>query len=82
MKEYEISTISEMDELSNYIVELGTLTGLQTSRQNPLENITDFLCYCKDTINLLGEKEKMVNNYIDEIDEIINSGNKEDKLII
>jgi len=82
MKEYQNNTISEMDELSNYIIELGTLTGIQSSRQNPLENITDFLCYCKDTINLLGEKEKMVNNYIEEIDEIINSGDKEDKNII
>ena len=82
MKEYQISTISEMDELSNYIVELGVLTGLPSPRQNPLENVTDFLSYCKDTINTLAEKEKMVNNYIEEIDEIINSGNKEDKHIL
>ena len=82
MKEYQINTISEMDELANYIVELGVLTGLPSPRQNPLENVTDFLSYCKDTINTLAEKEKMVNNYIEEIDEIINSGNKEDKHII
>ena len=82
MKEYQISTISEMDELSNYIVELGVLTGLPSPRQNPLENVTDFLGYCKDTINILGEKEKMVNNYIEEIEEIINSGDEKDKNII
>ena len=82
MKEYQINTISEMDELANYIVELGVLTELPSHRQNPIENVTDFLSYCKDTINTLAEKEKMVNNYIEEIDEIINSGNKEDKHII
>ena len=82
MKEYQINTLSQMDELSNYILELGMLTGVQPQRQNPLENITDFLCYCKDTVNTLGDKEKMVNNYIEEIDEIINNGNDKDKKII
>jgi len=82
MKEYQINTLSEMDELSNYIVELGTLAGVTSHKQNGLENITDFLSYCKDTINFLSEKEKMVNNYIDEIDELINSGNDKDKSII
>ena len=82
MKEYQVNTLSQMDELSNYILELGMLTGVQSQRQNPLENNTDFLCYCKDTINTLGEKEKMVNNYIEEIDEIVNNGNDKDKKII
>ena len=82
MKEYQVNTLSQMDELSNYILELGMLTGVQPQRQNPLENNTDFLCYCKDTINTLGEKEKMVNNYIEEIDEIVNNGNDKDKKII
>jgi hypothetical protein len=82
MKEYQFNTVSEIDELSNYIIELGTLSGLQCPRNNALENVTDFLCYCKDTINYLGEKEKMVNNYIEEIDEIIKSGNEKDKNII
>ena len=71
-----------MDELYNYIVELGTLAGVTSHKQNGLENITDFLSYCKDTINFLSEKEKMVNNYLDEIDELINSGNDKDKSII
>ena len=82
MKEYQINTLSQMNELSNYILELGILTGVQSPKQNTLENITDFLCYCKDTVNTLGEKEKMVNNYIEEIDEIINNGNDKDKKII
>ncbi len=82
MKEYQFNTVSEIDELSNYIIELGTLSGLQCPRNNALENVTDFLSYCKNTINYLGEKEKMVNNYIEEIDEIIKSGNEKDKNII
>ena len=82
MKEYQINALSQMDELSNYIIELGSLAGVQSNRQNGIENITDFLSYCKDTIHVLGEKEKMVNNYIDEIDEIIISGNEKDKSII
>ena len=54
MKEYQFNTVSEIDELSNYIIELGTLSGLQCPRNNAFENFTDFLCYCKDTINYLG----------------------------
>ena len=82
MKEFQINSLSQMDELSNYIVELGSLAGVQTPRQNGLENITDFLSYCKGTIRFLSDKEKMVNNYIDEIEDIINSGNDKDKNII
>ena len=82
MKEYQINTITDMEELSHYIIELGMLTGVQSPRLNGIENITDFLSYCKETVNCLSEKEKMVNNYIDEIDEIINSGNDKDRNII
>ena len=82
MKEYQINTLSQMDELSNYIIELGTLAGVTFHGQNGLENITDFLSYCKETIQFLSEKEKMVNYYIDEIEDIINSGDDKDKTII
>lgn len=82
MKEYQINTLSEIDELGGYILELGIHGGVDPPRHRLKENMTDFLSYCKDIINFLGEREKMVNNYIEEIDEIIKSGNDKDKSII
>ena len=82
MKEYQINTLSEIDELGGYILELGIHGGVDPPRHGLKENMTDFLSYCKDIINFLGEREKMVNNYIEEIDEIIKSGNDKDKSII
>ena len=82
MKEFQIDTLSSLDELGAYIVDLGEEGGVPPPRQGVQENMTDFLCYCKDIINFLGEREKMVNNYIDEIDDIINTGSDKDKIII
>ena len=82
MKEYQINTLSEIDEFGGYILELGIHGGVDPPRHGLKENMTDFLSYCKDIINFLGEREKMVNNYIEEIDEIIKSGNDKDKSII
>ena len=82
MKEYQINTLSEIDEFGGYILELGIHGGVDPPRHGLKENMTDFLSYCKNIINFLGEREKMVNNYIEEIDEIIKSGNDKDKSII
>ena len=58
MKEYQINTLSQMDEISNYIMALGLLIAVQSPRQNSLEIIFVFLCYCIDMINTLVEKGK------------------------
>ena len=84
MKEYQTSNKSEIKEYSNYIIELGNEIGIESHKNNHnrTNTMTEYLYYCKDTINALEKKEMDIIEYIKEIENIINYGDEQDKQII
>jgi hypothetical protein len=84
MKEYQKNNISEIEEYLHYIMDLGKEVGIETQKNssNKSNTITEYLYYCKDTINILEKKEILINNYIKEIESIIKYGDENDKNII
>jgi hypothetical protein len=67
---------SEVERFMKYIVELGLETGNLSSKIKNKKNILDYLNFTKDTLNILEEKESLINNYINEIEEIERTGDK------
>ena len=85
MKEYQINNISEVEEYLNYIIDIGNEIGIE-SQKNSLNksgsNVTEYLYYCKDTLSILEKKEILINEYINEIENIIKYGDENDRNII
>jgi len=67
---------SEVERFMKYIVELGLETGNISTKIKNKKNILDYLNFTKDTLNILEEKESLINNYINEIEEIERTGDK------
>ena len=84
MKEFQINNISEVEEYLKYIIDLGHEIGIESQKNNlnKNNNITEYLYYCKDTLSILEKKEILINEYIKEIENIINYGDENDRNII
>lgn len=67
---------SEVEQYLNYIIELGIATGNLKDKFKGKRNINDCLVFTKDTLDVLSEKERMINNYITEIEGIELYGDK------
>ena len=75
--------MGEAEQFLEYISELGSGVGVEVPKGGTKsKSISDYLYLCKDTINALNKKECMINEYITQIDDIINNGDKSDKIII
>lgn len=73
----------EVGKYLEYISELGKGVGVDVPKGGTKsKSISDCLYLCKDTINALNEKECLINNYITEIEDIINNSDKNDQEII
>ena len=68
---------SELDIYLKYILELGLIIGAVDKKFNKnKKNINDFILLTQDTLKILGEKEKIINNYINEIERIEEYGDR------
>jgi hypothetical protein len=68
---------SELDIYLKYILELGLTIGAVDKKFNKnKKNINDFILLTQDTLKILGEKEKIINNYINEIERIEEYGDR------
>ena len=76
-------SISEVKNYIKYITEINSLLSEGNDNKeiyydvNNLEE-EDYLSICEDTKKYLEKKEEIVNEYINEINDLFNSGNKED----
>ena len=88
LKEYY--TITDIKRYLKYIIELSNLIAsnkneiskINTSAIKDKEIMEESDDICNKGIKLMEEKEKIINKYSDEIHEIINSGNNDDKKLI
>jgi hypothetical protein len=68
---------SELDTYLKYLLELGQALGVVDKKFNKnKKNINDFIILTQDTLRVLGEKEKEINGYINEIERIEQYGDK------
>ena len=68
---------SELDTYLKYLLELGQALGVVDKKFNKnKKNIIDFILLTQDTLRVLGEKEKEINGYINEIERIEVYGDK------
>ena len=68
---------SELDTYLKYLLELGQALGVVDKKFNKnKKNINDFIILTQDTLRVLGEKEKEINGYINEIERIEQFGDK------
>ena len=68
---------SELDTYLKYLLELGQALGIVDKKFNKnKKNINDFIILTQDTLRVLGEKEKEINGYINEIERIEEYGDK------
>jgi hypothetical protein len=91
LKEFkEYYTINDVKKFLKYIMELSNLI---SSNKNEISKINNNVIkdeeimeesedICKKGIKLMKEKEKIINKYSDEIYDIINNGNSDDKKLI
>jgi hypothetical protein len=73
-----------VEEYLKYIIDLGHEIEIESQKNNlnKNNNITEYLYYCKDTLSILEKKEILINEYIKEIENIINYGDENDRNII
>ena len=82
MKGLNIHNENEIDDYIDFIFELGKEITDKSAIRNIRNNNNGHLLYCKKVISALEEKEVHINKYINEIELIINYGEKEDQNLI
>ena len=70
------------NNLTNYIFEIGKILGAIPPKVTEKEYEYDYNNYYKEIVNNIKEKEKCVNEHINNIEKIINSRNPRDRKII
>lgn len=89
MRDYnkiDVNNIGEAEEYLKHIIELGIEMGMDMkklkNKNNNQNQIIESSQMCKETLYLLEEKEKSLNENIKYIENVINSGDLEDKKLI
>lgn len=90
MRDYnniDVSNVGEAEEYLKHIIELGIEMGMDMKKiknknNNNQNQIIESTQMCKETLYLLAEKEKSLNENIKYIDNVINSGSLDDKKLI
>ena len=67
---------NEVNQYLDYILELGNMTGDLSNKIKGKKNIVDLLNFTKDTLSVLQQKETLINDYIIEIENIEENGDK------
>ena len=75
-KKLKTQRSSEVEQYLNYIIELGIETGNLKDKFKGKRNIIDCLNFTKETLDVLAEKERLINGYINEIEMIEVVGDK------
>ena len=68
---------SDVNQYLDYIVELGMATGDLNNKLKGKKNFMDLLNFTKETLNVIQKKELQVNEYIAEIEDIEENGDKQ-----
>lgn len=89
MRDYnkiDVNNVGEAEEYLKHIIELGTEMGIDMkkikNKNNNTNQIIESAQMCKETLYLLEEKEKSLNENIKFIENVINSGDIDDKKLI
>lgn len=82
MKGLKVQDINEIDDYINYIIELGKEIIDKIPIKNMNNNNNGYLAYCRKVLLTLEEKEVNINRYINEIELILNYGEKEDQNLV
>ena len=89
MRDYnkiDVNNVGEAEEYLKHIIELGTEMGIDMkkikNKNNNTNQIIESTQMCKETLYLLEEKEKSLNENIKFIENVINSGDIDDKKLI
>ena len=89
MRDYnkiDVNNVDEAEEYLKYIIDLGTEMGMDMKKiKNKINNqnqIIEITQMCKETLYLLEEKEKSLNENIKFIENVINNGDLDDKKLI
>lgn len=89
MRDYnkiDVNNIGEAEEYLKHIFELGTEMGMDMkkikNKNNNTNQIIESTQICKETLYLLEEKEKSLNENIKFIENVINSGDIDDRKLI
>ena len=77
----------DVDEIKRYLKYIIEINNIIRSNKEKIDDINieinqQSLWYCKDNLNALEEMEYKINNYINEIENIINNGDNNDKLLM
>lgn len=80
------TTPEDMDVVLDCVNEFAELFGLNNSPSFSLlmkeKNATNYTSICFKLMKIIKEKENLINNYIDEIEDIVNGENNDDQLLI
>jgi hypothetical protein len=89
MRDYnriDVNNVDEAEEYLKHIIDLGTEMGMDMkkikNKNNNQNQIIESSQMCKETLYLLEEKEKSLNENIKFIENVINSGDLDDKKLI
>lgn len=84
MKNFKLSQNEILEMILTCIIELGKDIGTEFPIPSSMdkENLIDFQLYAKKTLDILKNKEVLVNNLISEIDNTIEYGNIDEKIIM
>jgi hypothetical protein len=82
MKGLKVHNQNEIDDYIDCIFELGKEITDKAAIKNIKNNNDAHLLYCKKVLSALEEKEVHINKYINEIESIINYGEKEDQNLL
>ena len=67
---------NEVNQYLDYILEMGNMTGDLNNKIKGKKNIIDLLNFTKETLSVLQQKETLINDYIIEIENIEENGDK------
>lgn len=80
---YNIEESNNDIELSmSFIFELGKDIGINYSKKSKISNIKEYLEYCEKVLKTMQNFEETINNYINEIENILINGDEESKQLI
>ena len=82
---YDIKKTNEIENYVEYINEFAKEIGINLNKNQKISKTNDILessYICEQIINFLGEKERLINENIKNIEDIINNGDEKDKELI
>ena len=71
-----------MNDILKYIIQIADVTGVSTSKNPEYDTMPDYVKYCKDILTCLTNKECLIDKYTKDIEHIMGSKNRNEKLTI